>query len=136
MTWKQGVFEFIEKLVINFYWICSTMKIYIVCNTANNIKSSTNPIFVKFLLLRFGAKCSKPIISKDFFFNHISMTNQWKAWFFAYWYKFRYNKVDQQFLAGHGQKCVWPVRSRDSKIDCISKVNRWIEQFFYMLLQI
>ena len=38
---QRWVFKFIEKFGINFYWICSKMKTYIICC------SCTNPIFGK-----------------------------------------------------------------------------------------
>ena len=28
---KQGFFNLLEDLIINFFWICSVMKIYIIC---------------------------------------------------------------------------------------------------------
>ena len=61
---KQGYFNLLKNLVINFYWICFLMKIYIVFCVPAQI-----PYLGKFLFLRYGPKCSHPI-------SHISRTNQ------------------------------------------------------------
>ena len=77
---KTGVFfEFLENLVIKFYWIWSIMKIYIICCVATQIS-----YWWKSLFLRYGPKCSLPIKLQDFLFNHISRTNQWNSLFFLY----------------------------------------------------
>ena len=90
---NQGFFNLLESLVINFYWIWSIMKIYIICCFPAQI-----PFLGKFLFLRYGPKCSQPIRLQDYLINHISRTNQWNAWFFSCWYKSCKLKVDQKIL--------------------------------------
>ena len=70
-------FNLLENLVINFYWIWSIMKIYIICCVPAQI-----PYLGKFLFLRYGPKCSQPIRLQDFLINHISRTNQWNSLIF------------------------------------------------------
>ena len=64
-------FNLLKNLVINFYWICSIMKIYIICCAPAQI-----PYLGKILFLRYGPKCPKPIRLQDVLINHISRTNQ------------------------------------------------------------
>ena len=68
---RQGFLNLLKDLVINFYWICSIMKTYIICCVPAQI-----PSLRKFLFLRYGPKCSQPIRLQDFLINHISRTNQ------------------------------------------------------------
>ena len=71
---KQGFFNWLENLAINFYWIWSVIKIYIICCVPALIKH-----LGKFLFLRYEPKCSQPIRLQDFLINHISRTNQWNS---------------------------------------------------------
>ena len=48
---KTGFFEFIENFVINFYGICSIIKIYIICCVP-----CTNSLFGKILVPEIWAK--------------------------------------------------------------------------------
>ena len=66
MGQKQGFLNLLKNLVINFYYICSIMKIYIICCLPVQI-----PYLGKFLFLRYGPKCSQPIRLQDFLINHI-----------------------------------------------------------------
>ena len=77
MGQNQGFFNLLENLVINFYWIWSIMKIYILCCVPAQI-----PFLGKFLFLRYGPKCSQPIRLQDYLINHISRTNQWNSLIF------------------------------------------------------
>ena len=66
MHQKQGFLNLLKKLGINFYWICSLMKICIICCVLAQI-----PYLGKFLFLGYGPKYSQ--IAG--FFNQTS--NQW-----------------------------------------------------------
>ena len=70
MSQKQGFLNLLKNMVINFYWICFIMKIYIICCVPGQI-----PYLEKFLFLKYGPKCSQPIRLQDFLINHISRTN-------------------------------------------------------------
>ena len=119
-------FEFIEKVFINFFWICSTMKIYIICCAPTQI-----PYLGKFLFLRYGSKCSQPIRLQDFLINRISRRNEWNSLIFYILIQIHINqKLLKKFGGGHVQKCVWPAWLKDSKIDCISRMNWWNELIF------
>ena len=82
-----GFFEFIEKygywFLLNFF----IKNIYIICFVPPQI-----PYLGKFLFLKYGPKCSKPMRLQDFLINHISRINQWSMkyneFFFAWWYIF------------------------------------------------
>ena len=69
-TKNRGFYNLLKNLVINFYWICSTMKIYIICCVPAQI-----PYLGKFLFQRNGPECSQPIRLQDFSINHISRTD-------------------------------------------------------------
>ena len=56
MCQKQGCWNMLKSLVINFYWICSVMKIYIILCVPAQI-----PYLGTFLFLRYG-----PIRLQDF----------------------------------------------------------------------
>ena len=49
MGQKQGFLNILKNFVINFYWICSIMKIYIICCVPAQI-----PNWEKFWFLRYG----------------------------------------------------------------------------------
>ena len=68
------VFINLFKKLLNFYWMCSIMKIYIICCV-----SVLNLFLVKILYLRHGPKCSLPIRLQYFQKNEISRTNQWNG---------------------------------------------------------
>ena len=62
-------------LVINFYWVCSIIKICIICCVCAQI-----PYLGKLLFLRYGPKCSQPIRLQNFQIIdcfHFG-TNSWK----------------------------------------------------------
>ena len=76
---KNRVFWIYWKiLVINFYWICSLVKIHIICCVPAQI-----PYLQKFLFLRYSLKCSQPVRLQEFLINHISRTNQWNNMIFC-----------------------------------------------------
>ena len=64
MGQKQGFLNVLKKFAINFYWICSIMKIYIICCVPAQI-----PYQGKFWFQRYGPKCSQPIRFQDFLIN-------------------------------------------------------------------
>ena len=74
MGQKQDFLKVLKNFVINFYWICSIMKMYIICYVPAQI-----PYLEKFWLLRYGPKCSQPIRFQEFLINHISRTSQWNS---------------------------------------------------------
>ena len=77
MGQRQDFFNLLEDLVINFYWMWSIMKMYIICCVPAQI-----PYLGKFLFLRYGPKCSQPIRLQYFLINCISRTNQWNSLIF------------------------------------------------------
>ena len=73
---KIGYFGFIEKFVIDFYWICSH---YIVWCVPAQIS-----YLAKILFLIYGSKCSQLVRLQDFLIiNHISWANQWNSLIFC-----------------------------------------------------
>ena len=54
MGQKHGFLNLLENFVINFYWICSIMKVYICCIPAQI------PYLGKNFFLRYWPKCSQP----------------------------------------------------------------------------
>ena len=92
MGQKQFFLNILKRFVINSYWICSIMKIYIICCVPAQI-----PHLEKFWFLRYGQKCSQPIRLQVFLINHISGINQWNSLLFC----------------GYDQKWVWLIWSRD-----------------------
>ena len=76
---KQGFLNLLNNLVISFYWICSIMKIYIICCVPTQILY----LGKFFLFLRYGPKFSKRIRLHDFLINHISRTNQYNSLIFC-----------------------------------------------------
>ena len=102
MVQKQGFFNLLENLVINFYWIWSIMEIYIICCVPAQI-----PYLEKFLFLRYGPKCSQPIRLQDFLINHISRINWWNSLIFCLLIQIYINyKLIKKCLDGPGQKWV------------------------------
>ena len=119
MGQKQGFLNLLKNYAINFSWICSVMKIYIICCVPARI-----PYLGKFWFLRYGPKCSQPIRLQDFLFNHISKTNQWNGISHKL-------KVDQEIFGWAWPEWVWSVWSRDSKIGCISRMN-WCKELIFL----
>ena len=85
MGQKQVFLNLLKHLMVNFYWICFIMKIYIVCYVPAQI-----PYFKNFLFIRYQPNCSELIRLPDFLINHISKTKQGNSLiqFFLCWYKF------------------------------------------------
>ena len=76
---KSRVFwNLLKNLVINFQWIHSVMKIYIICCVP-----AQTPYLGKILFLRSGPKYSQPIWLQDFLINHISRTSQGNSLIFS-----------------------------------------------------
>ena len=78
--WARNMFFFnlLKNFVINFYLICSIIKIYFICCVPAQI-----PYFGRFWFLRYGPKCSQPIRLQDFLINHISRRNRWNSQIFC-----------------------------------------------------
>ena len=68
---KNGFFNLLKNLVLNFHRIWSIMKIYIIYCVPAQIQH-----LGKFLFLRYGPKCSQLIRLQGFLINHISRINQ------------------------------------------------------------
>ena len=68
---KQDFLNLLKDVVINFCWICSIMKMYIIWCVPAQI-----PFLGKFLFLRYGPKCSQPVKLQDFLISLISRTSQ------------------------------------------------------------
>ena len=95
MGQKQGFLNLLKD-VINFYWICSIMKIISFLFAMFPHKSY---IWEKKIFLRYGPKYSKPIRWQDFLINHTSRTNQWNSPIFLHVYTNSHKlKVDQKFF--------------------------------------
>ena len=76
---KTGFFWIYWKVLsVIFYWICSIMKIYIICCVLVQVS-----YLGKFWFLRYGPKCAQPIRLQDFLINNISRTNQWNNLIFC-----------------------------------------------------
>ena len=93
---KQGFLNLLENLVINFYWIWSVMKIYIICFVPAQIPY-LGKIFVPEIWAKIFSANQDGL--QDFLINHISRTNQWNSHIFLH---FDANslklKVDQKFF--------------------------------------
>ena len=94
---KTGFFlSILKNFVINFYWICSIMKIYIICCVSAQVR-----YLGKFWFLRYGPKRPQPIKLQDFSINHISRTNQWNSLIFCMLIQIHINqKLSQNFWMG------------------------------------
>ena len=79
---KKGFLNLLENLVINFFWIRSIVKVYIICCILAQI-----PYLGKIWFLRYGPKYSLPIRLQDFKSTISLEQNDAKAWFFACWYR-------------------------------------------------
>ena len=77
MDQKQSFLNLFKNLVFNFYWICSVMKVYIICCVPGQI-----PYLGKSLSLRYGPKYSQPITLQDYLIKHISKIIQWNSLIF------------------------------------------------------
>ena len=116
---KQGFLNLLKNFVIDFFWICSIMKIYIICSVPTQI-----PYLGKNFFQRCGPKCCEPIRLQDFLINHIFRTNRWNSLIFYMLIQIHMKqKLIRIFLEGHGQRWVLPAWSQDSEIDCISRIN-------------
>ena len=75
LKWAKNrvFFNLLKNLIINFYWIYSVMKTFIICFVPTQIP------YVGKMFQRFGPKCSQPIRLQDFLINHVSRTNQWNT---------------------------------------------------------
>ena len=73
----------IGEMDLKFRWICSIMKIYVVCCVPAQILSLR-----KILFLKYSPKCSHPIRLHDFQINHFSRTNGWNSLFYLFIYFF------------------------------------------------
>ena len=58
---KQCFLSLLKNIVINFCWICSVIKIYIICCVPAQI-----PYLGKFWFQRYEPKCSQPVRLQDF----------------------------------------------------------------------
>ena len=61
MDQKQGFLNSKKNLIINFHWICSIMKIYVICCVPAQILHME-----KILFLRYRPRSSQPITLQDF----------------------------------------------------------------------
>ena len=120
---KTEFLNLLTNLVINFYWICSIMKIYIIYCVPAKIS-----FFGKFFLLRCRAWFSEPIRLQDFLTNHISRTNQWDSLIFLH-VDANSNKlkVDQKMF-GFGQS-----GHRTLKLTVSQEWIDGISWFFYLV---
>ena len=108
---------------INFYWIFSIMKIYIICLVPTQI-----PYLGKSLFVRYRPKCSQPIRLQDFLINHISRTNQWNSLIFC---MCKFTKIKRwSKLFWHGQKSMWPISSLALKLNIFLEWTDGINWFF------
>ena len=121
---KQGFFNLLENLVINFYWICSIMKIYIICCVPAQI-----PYLGKFLFMKCGTKCSQLIRLLDFLINRIFRTNQRNSLIFCILVQIQINKkLIKKFWGGHRDGCV--QRGHRTLKLTISRMSWWNELIF------
>ena len=126
MCQKQGFFNILKDFVINIYWICSIMKIYIICCVPVQI-----PYLGKFWFLRYGPKCFQPVRLQDFLIYHISRTNQRNAWFCRCWYKFTKIKSWSKFFwMGMARKGCGQSGHRILKLAVSQKWINWMNWFF------
>ena len=95
---KQGFLNLLRKLVIDLGWICSIMKICIICCVPIQI-----PYLGKKFFLRYGPKCYQPIRLREFLVNHISWAIYWNSLIFCMLIQVHINeKLIKNFLGGHG----------------------------------
>ena len=80
MGQNQVFLNLLKRWVINFNWICSIVKIYIICCVPVQIL-----YLGTFLFLRYGPKCSQPIrlskVDQEFLVGH---DQKW-AWLVCLW---------------------------------------------------
>ena len=81
MRQKLSFLNLLKNLInfINFYWISSVMKIYVICCAPAQI-----PYLGRFLFLRYRPICFQPTRLQDFLINHISRKNQSNSLFFLH----------------------------------------------------
>ena len=109
---KWGVFK--ENLVINFYWICSLVKIYIICCVPAQI-----PSLRKIFFPRCRPKCYQKC--KQMLSGH-GQKWKWPVWSW------------DSLHVGTLLCWPWPFSSRDPKTCYILWMNIWIELIFGMLI--
>ena len=78
MGQRRGILNILKNFVINFHWICSVTKIYIICYVPAQI-----PYLGKICFLRYAPKYSPSIRLQDFLINRISRKNQWNSLIFC-----------------------------------------------------
>ena len=78
MDQKQVFLNLLKSFINNFHWICSIMKIYIICCVLVQVS-----YLGKLWFLRYGPKCSQPIRLQNFLINNISRTNHWNNLIFC-----------------------------------------------------
>ena len=104
--------HFLGNFVVNLHWICSIMKIHIICCVPAQILS-----LGKIFFLSYRSECSQPIRLQCFKSPISPEQSDETATFFACWYKF--TKLIENMLVGHGQKQIWPIWSLDSEFECM-----------------
>ena len=84
---KNRIFLNLKKnLVINLNWVCSIMRVYIICCVP------TQTLYLgKILFVRYKPKCSHPIRSQDLQINYFSWTNRWNSLIFGWHLSQRYS---------------------------------------------
>ena len=94
MRQKLSFLNLLKNLInfINFYWISSVMKIYVICCAPAQI-----PYLGRFLFLRYRPICFQPTRLQDFLINHISRKNQSNSLFFCMLSQIHIN-VDQNIF--------------------------------------
>ena len=65
MCQKQGFLNLLENLIINFYWICSIMKINIICCIPAQILYLWKLFFLRHTLSQSDCRIFKSIISPE-----------------------------------------------------------------------
>ena len=101
----------VKSSIFNFYWICSIMKIYIICRVPVHILH-----LVKILSLRYGTNCSLSIRLQYPQMSDTPRTNGWNSLIFSRLIQVqKYLNLIENVLGGHFQKWVWLFWSRDSE---------------------
>ena len=121
---RKQISENVMDAIFNFHWICSIMKIFIICWVPAQIL-----YLGKIWFLRYKPKCPQPIRLQDFQINFFSRTNQWNSFiFFHVDTNSQKLKVVKNVLVGLVQKWMWLIWSLDSKID-------WFFACWYKFIQ-
>ena len=145
---KIRFFNLKKKLVINFHWICSIIKMFIFCVPAQilylgksfsrdlgqNALSQSDCMIFKWTI---SPEQLEQIWCQDSKSYSISGMNRWNELIFCILLQIHANwKVIENFRGWYGRKWVWLVMWLDSKIDCIWRMNRWNKLIFCLLIQI